>query len=91
MIIKSGDHHHDVIVGTDEISNWMYSMGSSNGIVVLIWTPSDVIKIIRKNTGVEINEETARNILMSCESEIHERLWHQAELIFEEEMQNHVV
>ena len=68
------------------LANRMHSTASRAGIVMLSWLPSDVIEAVRKNRGVDISEETARKILLMSESEISERLWHQAYSIFTEEL-----
>jgi hypothetical protein len=52
---------------------------------VLIWTPSDVSEVARKG-GLEISAEDALEVLTLSESEIHERLWHRAKPIFEDEL-----
>ena len=70
----------------EEIANQIHSMATEAGIVVLIWTPSDVIEVARKDRGIAISEEDALEVLTLSESEIHERLWHQAKPIFEDEL-----
>ena len=70
----------------EEIANQIHSMATEAGIVVLIWTRSDVIEVARRD-GIEISAEDALEVLTLSESEIHERLWHQAKPIFEVELQ----